>query len=117
MSHGAVMPGTLRHRLLIQRNGTTQRDAYGEMQPAEWVDVARVWASVTPKRANETTEADRVEARITHEIRMQYRDDVSEAMRVVWGNRVLQISQVINIGGQNRGLLIMATETAGEVAA
>lgn len=112
MSVGAIATGRLRHRVRIESNRQTTRNAYGELQPASWSTVATVWAGVTPKRGTEATEADQVQERITHEVVMHYRDDVTAAMRLVWNSRVLEIVHVQDFSGMHRGMLLVCQEIA-----
>lgn len=116
MSVGAISTGRLRHRVTIQKNGQATRNAYGELEPASWSTVATVWAAVTPKRGTETTEADQVQERITHEVVTHYRDDVSAAMRLVWNGRVLEVVHVQDFSGMHRGMMLLCEETGSPPA-
>lgn len=119
MSEGAIDPGMLRHRVRVQRNAQTVRNDYGEIIPESWTTVATVWADVRPIAAKETTEGDRVEGRITHKVLTHYRTDITPAMRMVMiadGNRVLNIRDIRDLGGQHRGMQILAEEVVGVTA-
>jgi SPP1 family predicted phage head-tail adaptor len=115
MSEGSIKAGMLRHRVRVEKNSQSTRNAYGEMVPESWTTVATVWADVRPVAASETPEADRVEGRVTHKILTHHRTDITPEMRVVWidnGAKVLQITDIRDIGGQHRGMQIHAVEVA-----
>jgi len=117
MSVGSVAAGRLRHRVTIQKNGTATRNAYGELEPTSWVDVASVYAEVRQQSGTESTDADRVAERITHHVVVQYREGITAAMRIVWQNKVLNIRHVQDLHGMHRGMLLLCEQDAGEVAA
>lgn len=115
MSEGAIKAGMLRHRVRVEQNTQSTRNAYGEMIPESWSTVATVWADVRPVAASETIEGMRAEGRITHKILTHYRADIKPNMRLVLiadGSRVLNIVDVRDLGGQHRGIQIHAVEVA-----
>lgn len=117
MSVGAVRAGRLRHRVTIQKNGQTTRNAYGERAPATWVDVGRAWASVEPQSGREAQDADRTAEHVTHKVVMHHREGITAAMRVVWNNQVLNIKHTQDVRGTHRTLILWCEQDAGEVAA
>lgn len=115
MSEGAIKAGMLRHRVRVRKNAQTTRNVYGEMVPESYQTVATIWARVAPVSARESSEADRVEARVTHRVLTHYRDDITADMQLVLiadGDRVLQIKEIRDLGGQHRGMELIAEEVA-----
>lgn len=90
--------GELRHRVTIQQ-ATTSRDEFGaEVQT--WADVATVWAKVETTAGDETIDAARASASLTHTITIRNRTGLLPTQRVLWGERVLEIGSVVadNVG-------------------
>ena len=100
--------GDLRHRVTIQQPVETQ-NAYGEPVVA-WQDVATVWAAVEPLRGREFFDAQQVQARVDHRIRIRYRADVTPKMRVLLGSRAFNIQAVIEPESRRRELHLMCKE-------
>lgn len=92
-----MQSGALRHRITIQNKSTTQ-DAAGEESNA-YTDIAAtpvVWATVTAIAAQErfVGGAEQQMATVTHRVRIRYRTDLSNRMRVVWEGRALDIEGI-----------------------
>lgn len=104
--------GTLHDRVTIQRpvrvpaTGTTA--AWGPA--AGWEDVATVWAELTPKPAGETNTAKGTQGGTGYAIRIRYMPDITSRNRIVKGDRVFDITSVINVGERRRELLIETRE-------
>jgi len=65
-----------------------------------WSDLAETpttWAAVEPIGGREFFDAARVNADITHRIRIRYRTDVTERMRALIGSRVFDIEAVLEM--------------------
>lgn len=82
-----------------------------------WQPVATVWAEVQdalPSRAERLSEGMTMAARPAR-IRMRYRDDITSDMRIIYGNRVMQITAGPAELGRREGLELMAEDysTAG----
>ncbi len=105
--------GRLNRRVLIQTPGHSRDDVGEEIKT--WNDGDTVWASIRPLSGAERVRAEQVEATVTHEIVMRYRDLDSTA-RLQWtdhegGTRTYDIVSIIDedtVGGQ---LTIMAKES------
>lgn len=74
--------GLLRHRVLL-RLPQEVRDDFGGVVYS-WANGDTVWAAVEPLQGREYMEARQIQSEITTRIRMRWRDDVTQAMRVVW---------------------------------
>jgi SPP1 family predicted phage head-tail adaptor len=77
-----VRAGRLRHRITLQRRVETQ-ETTGEVT-WDWSDVAEVWASVEPIAGREYFAAAQVSSEVSTRIRMRYRPDLNEKLRVVF---------------------------------
>lgn len=101
--------GTLRHRVTIQQLSADTKDADG--RPAgSWQDVATVWAAVEPLRGREFWEAAAQQSEVTIRVRIRYRAGITAAMRVKFGDRLLEIVHSINVDERNRELHLMCRE-------
>lgn len=85
--------GRLRHRITLQQAAIT-RDSVGD-DIRTYYDVADVWADVSTPGGSEYTSSDRAGAAITHQVILRTRSDVRPTWQVLWGDRVLIISAVL----------------------
>lgn len=75
--------GDLRHRVTIQQRGTpVQNPQTGEMV-RPWVDVAAVWASISPVSVREYVASQEMQSAIVARIVIRYRDGLDASMRIV----------------------------------
>jgi SPP1 family predicted phage head-tail adaptor len=100
--------GKLRQRVKIQELARVE-DGYGGYAEA-WRDVAAAWAAVEPLRGSERYAAQQVQAELTHRVVMRYRPGVRPQMRLVYGDRVLEIAAVIDMEERHKWLELLCTE-------
>jgi SPP1 family predicted phage head-tail adaptor len=105
-----TLAASLRHRLTIQTVTRTE-DGQGGFTEA-WADGDSVWASITPLKAYQRFQAMQMQAPATHKVVMRYRSDVSNAVRLTFGDRVFSVAEVLNVEERNRFLEITVTEQA-----
>ena len=102
--------GKLRHRVTIQSR-TVAADTVGH--PVEtWATLASVSADILPMGGAEPFHSDQFDARVSHDITIRYRTDVTPNMRVVWGSKTLDVEAVMDPDGRRRSLRILALERA-----
>jgi len=99
----------LRHRVTIQEFVQSGTDARGQAV-GTWVDVADVWASVTPLAGRWAEYAHQLWESATVRVLIRYRADVTSAHQLVFGDRVLVIGVVLNQGEDNHTLELLCTE-------
>ncbi len=105
------MIGKLRHRLKIQAAAPTEDPYGGRSDPwAKPVTVATVWGRIESLRGRERMHAMQLEDRVTHRVRIRYRDDVTAQQRLVIGSRVFNIRAVIDRDGRRRWLELLCEE-------
>lgn len=86
----------LRHRLQIQHRPDPQtRNEVGEVTTA-WVTLATVWGAVEPLVGSEAIQNAREEAQVSHRVRIRRRDDITPAMRIVFGAKTFNILSVLD---------------------
>lgn len=99
--------GKMRHRVTFQVQ-PPDKDAlggYGE----DWKDVFTVWAQISPVSGREYFSQVK-ENTVTHKIYCRYREDISPALRIRFGERYFRIISVLNWEERNTGLTIMCEE-------
>lgn len=89
--------GSFRERVSIQA-ATRSRDAEGGFANS-WATVTdgTVWAAIEPISGGETARGRKVDAKVTHTVRMQYFAGVTNQHRILYGSRALNIVRVLNL--------------------
>ena len=101
-------PGRMRHRIRIQRLGQA-RNEFGEPED-RWEDVATVWSSIQPVSGREFMEALKAQAEVTHRVTIRYTPAVKASMRVLYGDRVLDILHILDAWEQHREMTLLCKE-------
>ena len=99
-------------QVTLQRFAEIGTDNRG--QPlGNWEDLTTaptVWASIEPLTVRTTEYARAIYSLATHRVFIDYRSDVTAAMRLVYGSRVFAIGSVINMHEANVTLELLCTE-------
>lgn len=101
--------GTLRDRIKLQRPRAGASGSDWGPQTA-FDNEGDVWASVLATAGKEAADVDTVSTVTSFTIRIRYRSDVDSAWRVLWGNKTLDIVDVIDPTGRKAELVITASE-------
>ena len=72
--------------------------------------VAAFWANVSRSRATETTEVGRTVPFAYYKIRIHWRDDINEAMYLVYQGKELEINSIIDLQERHKYLELECTE-------
>ena len=103
-------PGDLIHEIQIQTQSTTRGDA-GEVLDTWTTDSSgNVWASIKPGSGREFFNAKQINAELTHEIQLWFYQGLTPAKRILFGTRVFNILQVLNIEERSIEHLVYAKE-------
>lgn len=102
--------GDLDQRASLEQPLDTPDDIGGVTRA--WVLVADVWAKVTPTAGAENFAGERGESAITHRVLIRWRPDVTGAMRLRLGARVLAIHAALDWDTRRRFLLLQCEEIA-----
>jgi SPP1 family predicted phage head-tail adaptor len=102
------MIGALRRRLTLEAPVRTEGE--GGTAAIAWSPVAQVWAAVAPLAGRETVAADAVTGRVTHEVRLRFRDGVRPEMRFAAGSRMFEIRAVLDEDERRRWLVCLCEE-------
>lgn len=98
----------LKHRIEIQATTQTTDGAGGFTEA--WATVATVWASIEPANSRERFIAMQTETHTTHVIMCRYQSVITTAKRILFGSRIFDIVEVLNIEEANTVLKIRAVE-------
>lgn len=103
----------MRHRMMLQRAELTEQE--GGQFDAAWQDVVEVWAMINPvhsrSTAQERVQDGQIISPLNHEIHIRYRAGVLPGMRLLWGARVFDIKQVVNVQERDVMLWLLAEES------
>jgi SPP1 family predicted phage head-tail adaptor len=88
-----INSGAMRERVTIQKP-VEQQSAFGETT-LTWVDEATVYASVMGVRASDYFAAQQAGALVTHRIRIRFFPTITHEHRILWRDRIMEISSVL----------------------
>jgi SPP1 family predicted phage head-tail adaptor len=94
-----IDPGRLRERITIQQASET-RNALGESVQS-WATFAERWASVDGLSSREVLLTGQQQTEITHRVRLRYVDGFKSTMRILWRNRVLEVTSLLEHGNRS----------------
>lgn len=100
----------LRRRLTLEAPARSGDEAAAATQT--WTSLGGVWAAVMPRAAREIVSADAQVARVSHEIEIRWRADVTAAMRLRDGVTIYAIHGVRDRDELRRRLVCLAEEMA-----
>lgn len=102
-------PARMNKRVTLQ---SVSRDEDGQGGfTEEWIDGDTIWASIEPLKGWERMQAQQLENPITHKVMIRYRSGVTADMRLIYGDRVLGVKEVINLDEDNAFLRLMCVES------
>jgi SPP1 family predicted phage head-tail adaptor len=103
-----MQAGQLRKRVTVQQRSTTQ-DTHG--QPlTEWTEYMTVWAAVQPLSGRKLIEAEALHSETTHEVLMRYHAGITAKMRVMYGEKIFNVQNVIDEDERHRHLTLLCSE-------
>ncbi len=100
--------GAMRHRVTLE-DAVRIADAGGGAS-IEWQATASVWAEIQPKSGREVFESDQLGGRVTHDVRMRFREGVTAKMRIFHAGRLFDIRYVADVGGRGEWLICACEE-------
>ncbi len=103
-----IRAGKLRHRVTIQQKSVT-RNTFGE-EVVTWQDVATVWAAIEPLRGREFFESQQINAEVTTQITIRYRDGIAPEMRIIYNSKIYDIQAAINTEERDKELILLCKE-------
>jgi len=100
--------GTLRRRIVLE--APTRSPDSGGGSAVTWGVVATLWADIRALSGTEQVVADSLQGRVSHEITIRKRMDVSPAMRLRYGARIFVIWAVLDRDGTDPFIRVQAEE-------
>ena len=97
MSHPSI--GALRELLTLESPNRAGDGGGGAS--LTWETVTELWAAVRPIGGEERLRADQLAGRITHEVWIRHRSNVTPAMRFRKDSRILDIVAVLGVARRN----------------
>lgn len=91
------------------------RDAAGQPVVGGWVEVAKAWASILNKNGLQTIKSDAPTSVVQASVRIHWRSDITEAMRVRIGSTVYQVQAVLPDWVHRRHVDLVCETVAGRV--
>jgi SPP1 family predicted phage head-tail adaptor len=92
-----VDAGERNRRVTIQERQVTHADGAGGSL-VSWTPFATVWANILPGSGREFWEQKKLTPSLSHLVNIRYLPGVTPAMRIVYGQRVLAITSVRDVG-------------------
>ena len=102
--------GELRHRITIQH--LVEVIDQHNTPNMVWQDFATVWAAVEPIRGREYIQTKNTQSELTVRIRIRYYAGINATMRVVYGSRMFNIADVIDIEERHKEMHLMCVEVS-----
>lgn len=100
--------GELRHRITLQKFSITTNENGFEVE--DWVEIKTVWAAVTNLMGKEFFEAAAVQAEKTVKFTIRYIGGIDESMRIMFKDKIYNITFIDNIKYRNKFIEIKALE-------
>jgi len=104
-----VKSGQLKHRITIQQQVKT-KNAIGE-QIVSWETWVTCWASIEPAAGNQYYAAKQLDSKVDGKAKIRYRTGLKPTMRILYGNRILNIVSIIQPQENRREIIIMYSES------
>lgn len=99
------------NKRIILQNKSSDYETDEEGNPLEpWQDVVKVWATVNPLRGREFWQAASVNAENTIRVEIRYRKGITSNMRILYGERILEITNVIDVEEKHKEMHLMCKE-------
>ena len=101
--------GEFRERVSVQQEVRVADTGGGAT--LTWSEVATPWAAIEPMTGRENVQEEGVTGVGSYKIYMRAEINVTTAMRVVWGTKILNIRSVRSLEARDRLLEILAEES------
>lgn len=95
-------------RVTLQSVSRVSDGAGGWMET--WADTATVWGHVAPLSGREATYAQSLAGEVSHKVTIRYRAGITPRQRVQYGDRVFEVSAVLDPDEKHEQLELYCTE-------
>lgn len=100
---------SLNHPIEIWNMAAVGEDETGAEIEAP-VKVADDWALVVPDRGMESSDTNRTLAETRYKVTIRYRDDIDPSMTIVWEDKAMQITGIVDLQGRHMYQEIQAVD-------
>lgn len=108
MRRNEKIASRLKHRITFQMSYMVADNTGGYIQ--NWKDFITVWAEVQPRSGSESLADEQVQASRRIVVTMRYKADINNDMRIKFGNRLFNITSILNPYEENMLLEVAAQE-------
>lgn len=108
MKCSKICSGNLRHKVELQKYTLAPDGMGGQIET--WTTYATVWGQIKPISGIEGMMGMQLQAEVSHDILLRYRDDVDASHRVKYGDRLFNIRAVIDVEERKRWLDLRCEE-------
>lgn len=109
MACGKYAPAKMDQRVTLQSVARAS-DSQGGWTDT-WNNGASLWASIDQLKGYERMQAQQLQTPITHKVMIRYNADVTTANRLLYGTRVLNIKEVIELQPRKSFMQLLCVET------
>lgn len=102
--------GPMRHKVVIEKLPDTDTQATSGEVSSSFEELSTVHAAIRPMSGKEKERAQHLDAKVTHKITLRFLDDVTPKMRILFGTRVFNIIDTLNIDERGRYLELTCQE-------
>ena len=106
-------PTALKHKITISNPTYYDDDDHlsGEIKPStDWDTIVTLWSSYRDLSGNEYFAARQINAKLTGEFKIRYRSDIKTSYKIIWGERLFDITAARDIEGKKQWLYINVEE-------
>ena len=103
-----VRAGEYRNYVTIQTVTTTQGSDGSSTE--SWATYISLWAKIKPLTGREYYSAQQTQAELTHNIFCRYTSGIVPNMRVLWGTRIFDIMEVVNVNERGEEIIMRCKE-------
>lgn len=104
--------GELRHRITFQKmsDETTNENGFTLSDDEMWDDYITVWSAVYPLKGSEFWSAMAVHGENTVKFICRYNSSINSTLRIIYNERIFDITGVIDVDERHKWLQIYASE-------
>lgn len=100
--------GNIKHRVIIQKSEKA-RDGFGAVKE-NWIDFKSLWAEVYDRSGIQVFATNQIKNEKSTRVRIRFRDDIDESMRVIFRGKPYDIQSVLDVSGDRKFLELMCAE-------
>jgi SPP1 family predicted phage head-tail adaptor len=108
-----MQPGKLRFMVEIQKPNYVKTQEFETSM--NWVKFACAWADIRAITGREWYQSQQAKANISHIVKIRFMPGITPRHRVLWGDRILNITQVVPDSTGSKWVVLRCEEDVGHV--